>query len=335
MRVMAYGPGGLSESDLTDPALLDGLLERHAVVWVDVEGLADVELLRDLGRRFGLHQLALEDVLSGHQRAKTEDYADHLFIITRMPWQNRPFVSEQLALFLARGVVLSFQEGHPGDSFEPVRERLRRASGRIREEGADYLCYALLDAAIDSYFPLLEDYGEQLEALEARVMAGAGAGIIQEIHGLKRDLLELRRVLWPQRELLHTLIRGDSSLIGERTRLYLRDCYDHVAQLMDMLETYREVASALVDIFLSTVSSRMNETMKILTLISTVFIPLSFIAGVYGMNFDTSVSPWNMPELDWYLGYPFALGLMGMVALGFLLLFYRKGWLGRGESRRR
>lgn len=328
IRVMAYGPDTLDESVIDDVQALQNLIDTVPMLWVNVDGLGDLELIRSLGLLFGLHELALEDVVNVYQRPKVEDYDDHLFIVVRMPHGGEQVDTEQVALVLGPGYVLTFQE-HVGDCFDPVRERLRKSpNGRIRGSGSDYLGYALIDAVIDSFFPVLEACGERLGDLEQKVLDQPSPGVVQDIYALKRDLLALRRAVWPLRDMANALIRDESRLISDRTRLFLRDCYDHCVQLMDMLESYREVASGLIDIHLSSVTAHTNEAMKFLTLIATIFIPLSFVAGIYGMNFDPEASPWNMPELDWYLGYPFALGLMLLVAAGFLIAFYRKGWLG-------
>ena len=233
---------------------------------------------------------------------------------------------EQFSLFLGPNFVLTFDE-QPGDCFDPVRERVRRKHGRVREAGADYLAYALLDTIVDCYFPLLERYGEQLEDLEETIISQPNHTVVAAIHDIKRDLLSLRRAIWPQRETFNTLLRDKTPLLTDETRLHLRDCYDHTVQLIDLIETYRELGADLMDIYLSSVSNRTNETMRVLTVIATIFIPLTFIAGVYGMNFNAGTSPWNMPELGWYWGYPLVLGLMAMVAAGQLFFFWRKGWL--------
>ncbi len=327
VRVIGYGTADLEESEaasLDDIARIRG---KWPVTWVNVDGLGDLEFLRALGEMFGLHRLALEDVVNVHQRPKVEEYEDHLFIVSRMVAVNDPPHTEQIAMFLGDGYLLTFQE-RSGDCFDPVRERIRRHRGQIREVGADYLAYALLDAVIDGYFPVLEAYGEELEILEDRVLAAPHRDHVVTIHELKRNLLALRRAIWPQREMISALARNAAKQITEPTRLYLRDCYDHIIQLIDILETFREVASGLVDVYLSSVSARMNEIMKVLTIIATIFIPLSFITGLYGMNFRTDLSPWNMPELSWYFGYPLALGLMAAVAGVLLYFFWRRGWLG-------
>jgi magnesium transporter len=208
-----------------------------------------------------------------------------------------------------------------------VREHIRNTRGQIREAGADYLAYALLDAMVDSYFPILEEYGERLETLEDAIITRPDHHTVARIHAAKRDLLTLRRAIWPQRETFNTLLRDVIPLITDETRLHLRDCYDHTVRLIDLVETYRELGSDLMDVYLSSVSNRTNEIMRVLTVIATIFIPLTFIAGVYGMNFDPDTSPWNMPELNWYWGYPFALTLMTTVIVGQLVFFWRRGWL--------
>jgi magnesium transporter len=334
IRLIGYGPSEVEERDGLDSAAVAAALGRHAVVWVDVTGLADLELVRAIGRTFGFHPLALEDVINVHQRPKVEEYEDHVYIATRMLTASPEAGSEQLSLFAGASFVVTFQE-RPGDVFEPVRERLRHGRGQIRSLGPDYLAYALLDAVIDGYFPVLERYGERLEELEDRVVAEPHNALASEIHEMKRDLLALRRCVWPQREMINTLIRDENPCIKEQTRIYLRDCYDHCIQLMDMLETYREIASGLIDVYLSSMSTRLSEVMKVLTIIATIFIPLGFIASLYGMNFDPAVSPWNMPELEWYWGYPAALALMLAVALGLLGFFWRRGWIGRKARSRR
>jgi magnesium transporter len=340
IRAIAYGEASAESIDIETPEALDGVVGHRPVTWIDVQGLGDTDVLTALGRLFNLHMLALEDVVNVHQRPKVEEYEDHLFVCTRMPQTEDgrhlvPLKTEQVSIFLGRNFILTFQE-RPGDCFDQVRRRITENRGRIRKSGPDYLLYALLDAVTDAFFPVLEQDGERLEALEAEAMNDAADDINARIHRLKRELLAVRRCVWPQREMLNVLIRDDSALVSDQTRVFLRDCFDHTIQLMDLLETYREVASDLVDIHLSTVSKRLNEVMMVLTIIATIFMPLTVIVGIYGMNFDTEASPWNMPELRWAYGYPFALGLMLAVAGGMLLWFRRRGWLGRlGRHRRK
>ncbi len=326
IQLIAYGPNDFEEHDIRDIEDLRRKAGKHPVNWINITGLGDLDLIQELGSMFNLHRLALEDVVNLYQRPKTEEYEDHVFIVTRMIRAEHPAVTEQVSMFLREDMLLTFQE-RPGDSFEPVRERLRGDRGFIRERKADYLAYALLDAVIDGYFPALEACGERLENLEDIVMATPGAVQVARIHDIKGELLALRRAIWPQREMINALTRDSSLNISDQTRVYLRDCYDHTIQLMDLVETYREIAFGLIDLYLSSASARMNEIMKVLTVIATIFIPLGFIAGLYGMNFDPGASPWNMPELKWYWGYPMAMGLMAVVALLLLYYFYRKGWI--------
>ncbi|MGH7962721.1 MAG: magnesium/cobalt transporter CorA, partial [Candidatus Binatia bacterium] len=328
IHVVAYGPQDVTEQDLADPRQVRDFLGKWPVTWVNVEGLGNAETISQLGEIFGLHRLALEDVINVHQRAKVEPYGEHYFVVTRMAKLNESLETEQLSLFVGKDFVVTFQEGYPGDCLEPVRERVRHKRGRIRDAGFDYLAYALLDAVVDCYFPVLEEYGERLETLEDAIIAQSDRDTIAHVHAIKRDLLTLRRILWPQREALNALLRDETPLLTPETRLYLRDCYDHTVQLIDLVEAYRELASDLTDIYLSSVSNRTSEIMRVLTVITTIFIPLTFIAGIYGMNFNSEASPWNMPELNWYWGYPFSLALMGVVVVAQLFFFWRKGWLG-------
>ena len=327
IHVMAYGPQAITEQEVVDPHGVRDFLDQWPVTWVNVEGLGNVETIRTLGTIFGLHGLALEDVINVHQRSKVEEYGQHYFIVVRMARLGERLETEQLSLFLGKNFVLTFQEGYPGDCLEPVRDHIRKARSRIREAGADYLAYALLDAVVDSYFPILEEYGERLETLEDEIVTRPDHNTVARLHAAKRALLTLRRAIWPQRETFNTLLRDVIPLISDETRLHLRDCYDHTVRLIDLVETYRELGSDLMDVYLSSVSNRTNEIMRVLTVIATIFIPLTFIAGVYGMNFNPGTSPWNMPELNWYWGYPFALTLMAAVIVGQLAFFWRRGWL--------
>lgn len=325
ITLMAYDKDGLIEKTVKAPEEITPCLKPDGIVWVNVDGLGSVTFLEDIGRLFNLHTLALEDVLTTHQRPKTEDYGDHLFIVTRMASiRDGVLDMEQFSLFVGKNFVLSFQE-KPGDCLDAVRQRIR-GGRRIRMMHSDYLAYAIVDAVIDGYFPVLENYGEKLYGLEDEVVEKPRHELIARIHDAKRDLRALRHSLWPMREMLNGF-SADTDVVHEETRPYLRDAHDHIIQVLDMLETYREVASSLVDIYLSSVSNRMNEIMKVLTIIATIFMPLSFIASLYGMNFHTDVSPWNMPELNWRFGYFYALGLMAAVTGGLMVYFRRRGWI--------
>jgi magnesium transporter len=326
IRVTAFGPDAFVEQQVFDVPSIVKLRDAYPTVWVDVVQFGDADLISELGEAFSLHRLALEDAVNTHQRPKVEEYDDHLFIVALMPDAAGSADTEQVAFFVGDGYVITFQE-RPGDCFEQVRDRIRKGSGRIRTSRSDYICYALLDAIIDSYFPILEKVGDALESLEERVVGSPEPGNISDLHNMKRRLLLLRRAIWPHREIFNTLLRDEHPLVLRETRPFLRDCYDHTVQLMDIVETYREMASGLLDVHLSSVSMRLNEVMKVLTIVATIFIPLGFIASVYGMNFDRERSPWNMPELGWYLGYPFALLLMCASAAGLVWYIWKKGWL--------
>ena len=324
-----YTAEDYTETRVTDLQAYLQTAPRDGVLWFNVDGLGDVQLLETLGAHFGLHPLSLEDVLHIPQRAKIEDYEHYQFLVFHMVLVEPEATgeTEQVSLFLGPSYVLTFQEQPGGDLFEGVRQRLRQARGKLRQSGADYLAYALLDAAIDGFFPLLEGLGERLVALEEAVLAHPTHETMQEIYAVRRTLIALRRALWPLRQAVQTFGCDDSGLVSASTRLFLRDCYDHVLQVLDVLENYRELVTGLMDTYLSSQSHHLNEVMKVLTIISTIFMPLTFIAGIYGMNFKSESSPWNMPELSWTWGYPFSLLLMAAIAMSLLVYFRRKGWL--------
>ncbi|MFN0053630.1 MAG: magnesium/cobalt transporter CorA [Planctomycetales bacterium] len=334
IRVMAYGPEAFAEREISTVEDLREFPGSWPVTWINVDGLGDSLTLERLAEMFQLHPLAMEDVVNVHQRAKVDQFGDRTFLVTHMVSLEETFSSEQVSIFLGQDFVLTFQE-HPGwDCLEPVRERIRKRVQRVREAGPGYLVYAILDAVIDHYFPVLEAYGERLEALEDRIVAHPERETVAELHEIKRDLLHLRRAIWPQREAINALLRDEVPHISAETRLYLRDVYDHTVRIIDLVETYREVCSDLMDLYLSSISNRMNEIMKVLTVISTIFIPLTFVVGVYGMNFNGEVSPWNMPELRWYWGYPLCLALMVGITVAQFLFFRRRGWIGQPAPRR-
>lgn len=323
LRLMAYGPDGYIEQEI-DVEEVEGHLGSWPVVWINVDGLGDERILSRLGEIFSLHRLALEDVVNLGQRAKVEAYEEDLFVVARAPGIDRA-PGEQVTMFLGAGFVLSFQE-RPGDHFDGIRERIRHGKGKIRKSGPDYLVYALVDAVIDSYFPVLEGVSENLERLEQDVLGSPDQHTVSQIYEVKRRLLDLRRTISPHREALNSLIRDPGDKIGDETALYFRDTYDHAMRITEMVDSQRDLCSDLMATYLSVTSNRMNEVMKVLSIIGTIFIPLGFIAGVYGMNFDPDASAFNMPELGWRLGYPFALALMGTTALGLLIYFWKKGW---------
>lgn len=299
--------------------------EESCVTWINIDGLGDADTVGEIGQRYHLHRLALEDVLNTCQRAKVDHFDPFLFLVAHVPTKGPEVQTEQLSLFLLKDTVITFQHGHPGDPFEPVRQRLRKG-GPARARGADYLMYALLDAAVDGYFPVLERLDEQLADLEESILNRPDRAVMHQVYEMKRNLLTLRRALWPLREATNTLVRDPHPLVAEETRLHLRDCHDHVVRVLDFVENFRELCADLTDLLLSSLSQRMGEVIKVLTMISTIFIPLTFITSIYGMNFNTEVSPYNMPELGWRFGYLMILGVMLTLAVILLLAFWRAGW---------
>lgn len=295
--------------------------DKPIVTWINVDGVHNTEVIEGVGRDFGLHPLLLEDILNTEQRPKLEDYGEYLFIVLKMlTHENGKVKSEQVSLVLGRNFVLSFQEDE-GDVFDGIKKRIRNGKGRHRKMGADYLCYSLIDAVVDNYFVILEQLGEKIEDLEDELVANPRRETIENIHAMKRETLYLRKSVWPLREVIGALERGESPLIQQSTVIYLRDVYDHTIQVIDNIETYRDMLAGMLDIYLSSISNKMNEIMKVLTIIATIFIPLTFIAGVYGMNFK------NIPELGWNWGYPFFWAITVCVALIMIFYFKKKKWL--------
>jgi magnesium transporter len=327
IKIIAYNPESEIEEVIQNVESIRNYLLKWPVVWISVEGLGNAEILRQLGSIFDLHRLALEDVVNVHQRPKVESYKGHYFMVARMAEMQDRLEMKQLSIFLGANYVLTFQESE-SHHFDPLRNRIHDKGGRIRKSGVDYLAYAILDSCIDNYYPLLEKYGEEIELLEDRVILRPSNEFVAEIHEVKRDLLVLRRAVWPLREAINVLVREASQLITDETRVYFRDCYDHTIQIIDLLENYRDIAGDLMEVYLSSVSNRLNEIMKLLTIFTTIFIPLTFISGLYGMNFNTSKSHWNMPELNWSYGYLFVISLMVAVTAVMLVYFRKKGWLG-------
>ena len=324
-----YNQTALTCQQLATPEECFPYLDSDSVSWVDVQGLGSENILQRLGQVFKLHPLVLEDIVNVPQRPKVEEYEDQLVIIARMVIPKESgygFYSEQVSFVLGEHYLLTVQEEPEHDCFEQVRMRIRQNKGVLRKQKADYLAYTLIDAIIDGFFPVLEAYGEYIEDLEEEVVTNPTRQTLQKIYRVRRELLTLRRAIWPQRDAINSLIRDGNELITDHVHIYLRDCYDHAVQVLDMVETYRELTSGLMDVYLSAVSNRMNEIMKLLTVISSIFIPLTFIAGVYGMNFNTEKSPWNMPELNWYWGYPLCLAAMAAIAFGLIYFFWRRGW---------
>ncbi len=319
IHAIHYAQADLKEFDVGKVASLRP--PEKGVLWVDVQGLGDEAVLRELGDAFGLHPLVLEDIVHCPQRPKVEEHDTYHFMITRaLTRKHGVLKAEQISILYGMGWVLTFQE-IPGDDWNPVRQRIRNPMGRMRQHGADYLAYALLDAIIDGYFPVLEDVGNDLERCETAVLRSTDGGITEGIHALKRDLLSFRRTIFPQVEALHQLLRSESSLVSEPVRVFLRDCLDHCTQCLEEIEAFREIGTELVGAHLAALSNRTSEVMKMLTVISSIFIPLSFVAGLYGMNFR------HMPGLEDRWGYPLVLLVMSLVALFMVAYFRRRRWI--------
>jgi magnesium transporter len=324
--LMDYTATGLREKELASASECQPYLDEPSNTWIHIQGDAEPEILRHLGELFNLHPLAMEDVLNTGQRAKVEGYDGQLFaILSFVEIHNLTLKASQVSLFVGEHHLVSFCNSDQ-DPFEPVRKRLRARNGRLQSQPIDYLFYLLLDLIIDHGFPVLEDLGEEIESLEAELLSHPTQATLAWIHHVKRTLLLLRRLIWPQREVINRLLREEHPLISEGTKLYLRDCYDHNIQIIELLETYREMTSGMIDVYLSSISNHTNEIMRVLTIIATIFIPLTFIAGVYGMNFDHPSSPWAMPELHWYYGYPLVWLVMVAVAFLLLIFFKRRKW---------
>ncbi|PLX44980.1 MAG: magnesium and cobalt transport protein CorA [Deltaproteobacteria bacterium] len=323
LELIRYDAKEIEKLALKPDGPFDELKDRHKISWLDLTGVHDVEAVKRIGDFFGLHHLVLEDVANTHQRPKEETYKDYLFIVLKMvryDGMEEGLDTEQVSLVLGADYIISFQE-RPGDVFDAVRKRLDAGRGRIRLSGADYLCYALVDIIVDHYFLALEKLSEEIEFIEDEILLDPGPETIEKLHRLRRYAVALRRAAWPLRETVQKLSREDSTLISDDTKPYLMDLYDHVVQVVDTIEIQRETLSGYVELYLSSISQRMNEVMKVLTIVATIFIPLTFVAGIYGMNFE------YMPELKWKWGYAGAWAGMFAIGLGMYLFFRRKKWL--------
>jgi len=323
ITILDYDEAGLTEKTVQRVEDCFPFKEKPTVTWVNIDGLHEVDAIEHIGRHFDVHPLTLEDIVNTGQRPKLEDFDGYLFVIFKMFYHDSDadhLKTEQVSLLLGPTWVISFQE-EEGDVFEPIRQRIRNAKGRIRRMGADYLAYALVDAVVDNYFLVLEKIGERVEDIEEELIADPSPETLHVIHRLKRELIYLRKSVWPLREVIGGLERAETMLIDQKTGIYLRDVYDHTIQVIDTIETFRDMVSGMLDIYLSSVSNRMNEVMKVLTVIATIFIPLTFIAGIYGMNFA------HMPELDWWWSYPLVWLVMAVIAVAMLIYFHRKEWL--------
>ena len=323
IEILDYDEDTLSERKTENVEECFPFKEKSTVSWLNVTGIHKLEVIEQLGTHFGLHPLVMEDIANTEQRPKYEDYEEYIYVVLKMLSidETRGEVkTEQVSLILGNGFVISFQE-MPGDVFDPVRDRIRQAKGRIRRMGADYLAYALLDSTVDGYFVVLEGLGDTGEDLQEGVLEDPRPRTLEKIHALKRQLIGVRKAIWPLREAVSAMEKEESSLIDRRTKPYVRDLYDHTIQVMDTVETFRELVSGMVDIYMNSISNRMNEVMKVLTIMASIFIPLTFIAGIYGMNFE------NMPELQWQWGYPAVLVVMLGLVIGMVWFFWKKDWI--------
>lgn len=334
LRVTEYGEHTATEHTVANVAEFPLAAEDGKVRWIEMNGLADVEALKALGEKYGLHPLALEDTLNVGQRPKLESYDGHIFIVAQMIYQEGgdTLCAEQVSIFICNGILITVQEDPDQDVFEPVRQRIRAGGGYLRKMGADYLAYALLDAIVDHCFPVLEQIGEELQELEVEVLDKPGRSCVGKLHNFKRTLMHLRRFVWPERDVVSALLHSDSPLIRRETKVFLRDLYDHTVQIMDLIESYRDLSTSLFEMYLSSVNLRAAEVMRVLTVMSSIFIPLTFIAGVYGMNFAPEPAAnmpltANMPELYSPYGYVGVLTLMLTVAIGMVLFFKKRKWL--------
>lgn len=330
MQIFTFLEGRAVQQADPDFVLLQQWRESGELIWLNVEGLGDASFLERIANLFDLHHLAMEDVQVLNHRPKVERYEHGLFIIMRTIIPEGRATTEQLSMFFGHNFFITLQE-RPSTVMQEVVQRLNRRRNKVAL-GADELAYETLDALLDEYFPAFETYGEWLERIEDDLIEGHLHNTLENIRTIKREILSMRKALWPMREVFSALIHDEYDVISDRVRLYLRDCNDHVFHLMDLAETYREITAEISDIYVSAVSARLNETMKVLTIIATIFMPLGFIASLYGMNFDTT-SPYNMPELKWRFGYWFALGLMGITTAALFWFFWRRGWVGRGNKK--
>lgn len=321
ITLIQYNETIFQEKDYYDLSECLDTVIPGTVKWINIDGIHRVELIEAIGKRFGIHPLTMEDIVNTNQRAKFEDYDSYVVSIMKMIYYDTEIHSEQLSVVLMDGLVISFQEVHGGDAFDMIRNRLRQGKGRVRKMGADYLAYALLDAVVDCYFNVLEKIGDRIEDIEDELVDEPSKDVLKQIHHLKREMIFLRKAVWPMRELINNLERSETELIKPTTDVYLRDLHDHVIRVIDTVETFRDLLSGMMDIYLSSVSNRMNEVMKVLTIITTIFVPITFIVGVYGMNFD------EMPELHSKWGYPITWASIVITVGSLLYYFRRKKWL--------
>ena len=323
ITIIDYDENQIAEKEAANIEECFPFKDKPTVTWINIDGLHEVDIIEKLGSHFGLHALLQEDILNTEQRPKMEESEKYIFFILKMlttSEEDSAINAEQVSLILGENFVISFQE-REGDVFDAVRDRIRKSKGRIRKVGADYLAYALLDSIVDSYFAVLEKIGEKIEDTEQQLTTNPSTQTLQLIRNLKNEMIFLRKSIWPLRELISGLVRVETPLVQQPTKMYIRDVYDHTIQVIDTIESYRDMISGMLDIYLSSLSNKMNEVMKVLTIFASIFIPLTFVAGIYGMNFQ------NMPELSWQWGYFGALGFMVLIGLALAFYFKRKKWL--------
>ena len=327
IKLLSYNENQVVEGTYAKVDDILNSLSQDRVNWISLEDPTDTDGILAIGKHFNFHKLALEDVIENHQNSKFEIYSNEAYIVLRVHDNNKGLETSQLNIFIQKNTIVTFQNGSI-ESINRVRDRILQKIGKIRQCGSDYLAYAIIDAIIDTYFPILEKYADQLEDIDSHLLSSSPNVSTPKIHAVKSELLTLRRIIWGHFDLVQAIQRLGDDFLKKETLLFLRDCLDHTKQQLDLTETYREVGANLMDLAFSNANMKANEIMKVLTVITTFFIPLSFISGVYGMNFNSETSPFNMPELNWYLGYPFALGLMLITSTITLTYFYRKKWLG-------
>jgi len=323
IRIIDYDETQLEEKEVKTVEECFPFKDKPTITWINIDGLHDIEVIEKIGKHFGLHPLVLEDIVNTEQRPKLEDFGDHIFVVLKMLYHDNDkneLEVEQVSLIFGLNFVISFQE-RLGKIFEPLRERIRKGKGRVRKSGADYLAYALIDSIVDNYFVILEQFGERIEDTEQELATNPTQEILQTIRAFKKEMIFLRKSIWPLREVVNSLERGESPLIHESTGIYLRDVYDHTIQIIDAVESYRDMLSGMLDVYLSSISNKMNEVMKVLTIFAAIFIPLTFVAGIYGTNFSF------IPELEWQWSYFVFLFVLVLIGISMLAYFRRKKWL--------
>jgi len=329
IKIINYDTKNITETKITKPEECIPFKRKTTVSWINICGLRNIDMIEKICKSYNLHPLIIEDILDTEQRPKIDVFENYIFISMKLNLYDKNTKSlrvEQISLILGNNFVITFQE-KPSDVFKPIHERLLNSKNKIRKLSADYLAYTIIDTVVDNYFYVIEAIGDVIEDIEENVIVGPTPETMRMIHTLKREIIFLRKSVWPLREIINNLQRKISPLISEETEFHFRDVYDHIIQVIDSVETYRDLLAGILDLYVSSISNRMNETMKVLTIFATIFIPLTFIAGLYGMNFNHAKSPFNMPELNWYFGYPFALGIMAIVAIVMLIFFKKKKWL--------